>query len=88
MGGGGGLIGSIIDTVKGVTGLGTTRAEKQAKQAQQQQAASLMTVKKEEDTKLQERQKRMTSRQRGRASLLSGTELGVTSTEDLKKTLG
>lgn len=86
MGGGGGLIGGIVDTVKGVFG-GETRAEKEAKAAAKEQKKSLLAMQQEETAKLDKRKADMERAKRGRASLLSGTEAGIV-TEELKKTLG
>lgn len=82
----GGIVSGIVDTVTSLVG-GETKAEKAAKSAQEQQAQSLMTIKKEQDKALEERKKRMTAKQVGRASLLSGSELGVQQ-DALKSTLG
>lgn len=71
------------DTLKALTGRETS-AEKAAKGEQQ---ASLLAAKQEADTALEARKKRMLRKDKGRASLLSGSELGVQAT-DLKSTLG
>lgn len=88
MGGSKKLVGGILDTVKGLTGIGTTQAEKAAKSAQEEQARSLMTIQADQTKALQERETRMKRKQTGRSSLLSGSELGVMPTTELKKTLG
>jgi hypothetical protein len=52
------------------------------------QVAALNTQKAEADKALADRQKRMENKKAGRASLLSGTELGVMGNDSLSKTLG
>jgi hypothetical protein len=83
----GGFIQGITDTFTSLVG-GKTSAEKAAKSAQDQQAASLMSIQSEQAKALEERKKRMNSKSAGRGSLLSGTEAGVTSDTPLAKTLG
>lgn len=70
------IVGAVTDVVKSVTG-GETRAEKEAKAAQSQQASLLSQQQAEADAQLKERQYRMARAKRGRSSLLSGTEAGV-----------
>lgn len=64
------------DTIKAMTG----RETSMEKSAKAEQAASLLTAKNEADTALTLRKSRMAKKDRGRASLLSGTELGLSST--------
>lgn len=79
-------MGGVVDVFKGITGLGTTKAEKQVKAAQAQQASLLAAQSADAQAQLEERKKRMQSKQAGRASLLSGTEMGIQ--QPLKSTLG
>jgi len=64
------------DTVKAMTGRETSM-EKSAKAEQQ---ASLLAAKTEADTALALRKSRMAKKEQGRGSLLTGTELGLSST--------
>jgi hypothetical protein len=64
------------DTVRSLTGRETS-VEKRAKAEQE---ASLMEAKTEADTALDIRKKRIEKKAQGRGSLLTGTELGLSST--------
>ena len=88
-GGGGGLLGGISDVLTGLVG-GETRAEKKAKESQAQQAQALAQAQADAQKQLQEKQDRIKRAQKGRASLLSGTEQGIIADNQipLQKTLG
>lgn len=88
-GGNGGLLGGIADVLTGLVG-GETSGEKKAKAAQAQQAQALAQAQADAQKQLQEKQDRIKRAQKGRGSLLSGTEQGVIADTQtpLQKTLG
>ena len=82
-------MGAVADMVTSLFG-GETSAEKKAKESQAQQAQALAQAQADAQKQLQEKQARIKKAQRGRASLLSGTELGIVTDNQLplQKTLG
>ena len=64
------------DTVRSLTG----RKTSEEKAAEEEQKISMLTAKKEADDALALRKARMEKKAQGRASLLSGSELGLQST--------
>jgi hypothetical protein len=71
-----------MGAVKGLFGI-KSGAQKSAEAAQEN---AVNSAKADADAALAERQKRMDNKKRGRASLLTGTEMGTDAT--LNKTLG
>lgn len=80
-------MGGVVDMFKGIVG-GTTKAEKEAKAAQAQQASLLATQQAENDKMLKEREDRMKRARVGKSSLLSGSEAGVQPSTPMQTTLG
>lgn len=78
-------MGGIVDVFKGITGIGETKAEKQAKAAQAQQQSILSAQAEQERKRASKKAERLAAG--GRMSLLSGSELGVQE-QPLQKTLG
>lgn len=80
-------MGAVVDMFTGLIG-GTTKAEKEAKAAQAQQASLLASQQAENNKMLKEREDRMRRARVGRSSLLSGTEAGVQQSTPMQTTLG
>lgn len=79
-------MGGVVDMVKSLVGVDTS-AEKEAKAAQNEQRRVLQQQQADAQKQLEERQTRMKMAQRGRGSLLSGTETGIEQ-KPLATTLG